>query len=35
MESQDIDMFGISDIGEEAALFQNKPKNTESPLKKV
>ncbi len=35
MESQDIDMFGISDSGEEAALFQNKPKNTESPLKKV
>jgi hypothetical protein len=35
MESQDIDMFGISDGGEEAALFQNKPKNTESPLKKV
>jgi len=35
MESQDLDMFGISDKGEEAALFQNKPSNTESPLKKV
>jgi len=35
MEKQDIDMFGISDKGEEAALFQNKPSNTESPLKKV
>jgi len=35
MESQDLDMFGISDDGEEAALFQNKPSNTESPLKKV
>jgi len=36
MEKQDIDMFGISDDSEEeAALFQNKPSNTDSPLKKV
>jgi hypothetical protein len=35
MESQDLDMFGISDSGEPAALFLNKPTNAESPLKKV
>lgn len=35
MESQDLDMLGISDSGEPAALFLDKPTNAESPLKKV
>jgi hypothetical protein len=35
MESQDLDMFGVSDSGEPAGLFLNKPTNAESPLKKV
>ena len=35
MERQDMDLFGISDAGQPAALFIDKPSNAESPLKKV
>lgn len=35
LEKQDISMFGVSDDGQDAALFLNKPTNAESPLKKV
>lgn len=35
MEAQDIDMFQVSDQGQPAALFLNKPSNSASPLKVV
>lgn len=35
LEKQDIEMFGVSDKGQSAALFLNKPGNAESPMKKV
>ena len=35
MEKQDMDLFKVSDKGQEAALFFNKPPNSASPLKVV
>ena len=35
MERQDMDLFGISDEGQSAALFENKPPNASSPLKQM